>query len=376
VNERRPHPNRWQPLPRLVLRLALRQIVFAVPFALFFGTLYGATWENYKSAYLISLVFAYTIGFALMALDRWVLPRFERPTASGVNAMPIPMEIAFYSVSSILASYLAAAIVHFTFLPQILGSPRQFVVFGMFALLFSTLIGGIAYAMHFYRVAVERAGAIERVRAELAQAEVRALRAQLHPHFLFNTLNSIASLIHSNPHAAEEMTTRLAEVFRYALRASERDRASLAQELEFLRAYLDIERVRFGNRLRVEEHVEPGLESVPVPTLLLQPLVENAVRHGLAQRAEGGTLRLSARAEGGRLVLEVEDDGGGFDPAAAAERAPSDDGGFGLHAVRERLRAEGFENALAVESAPGKGTRVTVTLPLPSPSTPNAGARP
>ncbi len=358
------HRNRTAPLGRLALHLAVRQVVFAVPFAIFFGVLYGGTWESFKSAYLISLVFAFVIGFSLAAMERGRIPHLERPSALGGRTVPLPMEIALYTVSSILASYLAAAIVHFTFLPQILGSPRQFVVFGMFAVLFSTLIGGIAYAMHFYKVSVERAAAVERVRAELAQAEVRALRAQLHPHFLFNTLNSIASLIPTHPKAAEEMTTRLADVFRYALRASERDRAPLAQELDFLRAYLAIERVRFGDRLKVEEHVEPGVLNAAVPTLLLQPLVENAVRHGIAPRPQGGTIRLAARSEHGRLVLEVADDGLGFDPASPRTTTPDDDGGFGLHAVRERLRAEGMADAIAVESAPGKGTRVRITLPL------------
>jgi LytS/YehU family sensor histidine kinase len=220
--------------------------------------------------------------------------------------------------------------------------------------------------MHYYRISVERAAAVERVRAELARAELRALRAQLHPHFLFNTLNSIASLIPTHPKSAEEMTTRLADVFRYALRASERDRAPLAQELDFLRAYLDIEHARFGDRLRIEERIEAGVENASVPTLLLQPLVENAVLHGIASRPRGGTIRLGARAEDGRLVLEVEDDGTGFDPASTARREPGDDSGFGLHAVRERLRAEGLSDAIAVDSAPGRGTRVRITLPLTS----------
>jgi anti-sigma regulatory factor (Ser/Thr protein kinase) len=360
---------RRQPLWRILLRISLRQFLFAVPFALFFGTLYGGTWDHYWSAYLISVVFSFTIGLALMALDRWILPHLERPNATGGRSVPMPTEIASYTITSVLASYLAAAIVRFTFLPQILDNPRAFVIFGMYSLLFSMTIGGIAYAMHFYRVSIERAGAIERVRAELAQAELRALRAQLHPHFLFNTLNSIASLIPTHPKAAEEMTTRLADVFRYALRASERDRAPLSQELEFLRAYLDIEKARFGDRLRIEESIAPGVESAAVPTLLLQPLVENAVRHGIAPRPQGGTIRLAARADGDRLVLAVEDDGLGFDAAGAAAsphppRDADDAGGFGLHAVRERLRAEGLADAMTIESAPGRGTRVVLTLPL------------
>src|SRR5262249_19636433 len=154
------------------------------------------------------------------------------------------------------------------------------------------------------------------------------------PHFLFNTLNTIASLIHSNPAGAEDTTTRLADVFRYTLRASEREHARLGDELEFLRAYLDIERTRFGGRLRIEDAIAPGLESQLVPCLLLQPLVENAVRHGVSQRAEGGTVRITARRESDHLVIEVADDGPGFDG-----RGVPGGTGFGLHSVRERLRA-------------------------------------
>jgi two-component system LytT family sensor kinase len=227
------------------------------------------------------------------------------------------------------------------------------------------LFGGIAYAMHFYRESMARARAVEAMRIELARAELRALRAQLQPHFLFNTLNSIASLIPSNPVAAEEMTTRLADIFRYALKASEREQAPLGEELAFLRAYLDIERARFGERLAVEERIEPGLEAVLVPTLLLQPLVENAVRHGVASRPAGGRLVLEAARSGDGLVLVVADDGPGFDPAAPGD--PSGNG-FGLHSVRERLRAAGLPDALAIDTAPGGGTRVTVTFPSRSSS--------
>jgi LytS/YehU family sensor histidine kinase len=176
---------------------------------------------------------------------------------------------------------------------------------------------------------------------------------------LFNTLNTIASLIASNPGAAEETTTRLAELFRYALRASDRELAPLGEELEFLRGYLAVERARFGDRLRVEESIEPGLENIPVPTLLLQPLVENAVRYGVTSLPEGGVLRLSARRTGECLVLEVTDDGPGLDP-----QAPPSGSGFGLHSVRERLRAAGLSEALVIHSQPGTGTRVRITLPL------------
>jgi sensor histidine kinase YesM len=243
----------------------------------------------------------------------------------------------------------------------------------MYALLFSTLIGGVVYAFHFYHESIARARAVEAIRAELAQAELRALKAQVQPHFLFNTLNAIASLIHVNPAGAEEMTTRLAEVFRHTLSASERETTPLGEELAFAHSYLDIERARFGGRLRVETDVAPGLDRLLVPSLLLQPVVENAVRYAISPRAEGGTIRLSARRAGDALVLVVEDDGPGI-PAEVQSRALGEGSarepggrGFGLFALRERLRALGLEQALAIDAPAGGGTRVTITLPITQP---------
>ena len=354
------------PLARLV-QMLLFQPLWAIPFALFFGTLYGSgTLGSYLRAYQMSLVFAYSIGLAIWVIAAFVMPRLER---SGRGAsLGIQIGLCFVT-AAIVGSSLASFIIHFTIFPGFMGSWRAIVVSGLFALLFSGLFTGFNFAIVFYRMAVERARAAEQARAELAQAELRALRAQINPHFLFNTLNSIASLIATQPAAAEETTTRLAEVFRYALQASEREHAPLGRELEFVRSLLAIERTRFAGRLRVEESIEPGLEAVPIPTLLLQPVVENAVRHGVSDRPAGGSVRIGARRDGDRLLLEVADDGPGIDPSAAPSGT-----GFGLHSVRERLRAAGPPHALEIDSAPGRGTRVRIVLPItPLPPPPPKG---
>ena len=351
-----------------LLRLLWQQALWAIPFAIFFGTIYGSNGlRSYVRAYWISLVFAYTVGIALWALESFVLPRFGRPAYQG-GTRSIWSEGVGYTVTVLLASYAAAIVVHFTFLPGFLGSPRAVAISGMFALLFAVLFGGIAYAILFYRQAVERARAVEQLRAELAQAELRALRAQINPHYLFNTLNAIAALIATDPPAAEDLTTRLADVFRYALKGSEREHAPFGEELEFLRTTLTIERARFGARLKVEEAIEPGLESLAVPSLLLQPLVENAVRHGIGARIEGGTVRIAARRNGDTLVIAIEDDGPGLDGSS-----PRSGAGFGLHSVQERLRAAGPPHAIAISSTPGRGTRVQVTLPV-HPAAPTGAA--
>ncbi|MFN7921785.1 MAG: histidine kinase [Bryobacteraceae bacterium] len=169
-----------------------------------------------------------------------------------------------------------------------------------------------------------------KLRAELAEARLESLRIQIDPHFLFNTLHGISSLVHSDPDTAELMIANLSDLLRRSLDQRERPEIPLAEELDFLRLYLDIQRQRFGQRLRVIYEVDSGATSCFVPGMILQPLAENAIRHAIACRRPGGWLRIGARAEGGELVLEVED-GGGQPPALPLSE------GLGLRNTRERL---------------------------------------
>jgi len=356
--------------PMALVMILWRQPLWAIPFALFFGTMFGSGgMASYILAYKMSLVFAYLIGIGLW-IARYVALRDYYASDELEGETPVLRLAITYALCSLVPAYIASAIIHFTLMPGFLGSARAVVVSGMFTLLFTALFSGISFAASFYRQSMARARQVESIRAELAEAELRALRAQIHPHFLFNTLNTIAALIHEDPSGAEDTTTRLAEVFRYTLRASDHEHARFADELQFVRDYLEIERTRFGDRLRIEEQIEPGLENVSIPSLLLQPLVENAVRHAIAPRAEGGTLRLSARrAEGvdglgGTLEIQIADDGPGM-----REGAPSGTG-FGLRSVRERIQLAGPPHALEIESAAGRGTNVRLTLPIPAPATP------
>ncbi len=355
-----PVPRRkGSPLRRL-FGVLWRQPLWAVPFAVFFGLLNdsGRGWPVYVMAYEVSLVFAYAIGLALWAVGCFLAPRIQAGAAGSAEGASLRLGAA-YTVGAIVASYVAAYVIHRTLVPGFLGSPRAVIVDGLFTLLFCALFSGISFAQVFYRQAVERARAVETIRAELAQAELRALRAQVHPHFLFNTLNSIAALIRIDPAAAEDTTTRLADVFRYALRASDTSHAPFADELAFVREVLAIEHTRFGERLRVVEQIGPEVDAILVPTLLLQPLVENAVRHAIAVRPEGGTLTIAAARDVGLLRITVRDDGPGIAPDA-----PPSGTGFGLHSVRERLRALGPPHDFTIGRAAGGGTEAVVTLPV------------
>jgi len=222
------------------------------------------------------------------------------------------------------------------------------------------LIFLLAVAMHYLVLALEtaRAAQVRGVEARVLarEAELRALRAQIDPHFLFNSLNSIGTLTSEDPAAARRMCLLLAGFLRRSLQLGARDRIALAEELALADDYLAIEKVRFGARLALDQVVEEGAGECLVPPLILQPLIENAVRHGIAQLTEGGTLRLRARRAGGQLVLEVANP---RDPERSGRRGA----GLGIDNVRGRLRTLFGEAArLVIETG---GSEYIVTLALP-----------
>jgi len=196
---------------------------------------------------------------------------------------------------------------------------------------------------------------------QLARAELQVLKMQLQPHFLFNALNSISELVHRDPRSADRLIARLGHLLRLSLeQAAGHQMVPLRQELEFLKAYLEIEETRFRDRLVVELEAGPEVLDAAVPTLLLQPLVENAIRHGVAPRPAGGRVRFQARREGDRLAIEVCDDGPGF-PRSAAGFAE----GLGIRNTRERLRQLfGAGHGLRFENIAGGGARVAIELPF------------
>jgi signal transduction histidine kinase len=187
------------------------------------------------------------------------------------------------------------------------------------------------------------------------RAELKALRAQINPHFLFNALNAIAGLIHEHPALAEETVEHLAEVFRYTLRKSEREWARLDEEMEFVAAYLRVEQARFGERLRVELDIDPAVRVEQVPAMSIQPLVENAIKHGVSVVERRGVIRIGARREAGRLRVEVSDNGPGF--------VKTSGDGHGLRNVADRLRGYYGDAAhLSWENLP-EGARVWFEIP-------------
>jgi len=202
----------------------------------------------------------------------------------------------------------------------------------------------------------------------LLEARLDALQRQINPHFLFNTLNSIASLIRSKPDLAREMIVKLSHILRVLLR--DRDAfVPLSEELDFTDDYLDIEVVRFGEKLRVVKEIAPETLDIIVPSMLLQPLIENSIKHGLEPRISGGTVTLRSRIDNGRLLLEIEDDGVGIEPGGPTTAPVSglvrEGSGIGMRNVRERIQVlYGDEAHVDIISRPGRGTRVSLRMPL------------
>ncbi|MGH7470083.1 MAG: sensor histidine kinase [Longimicrobiales bacterium] len=222
------------------------------------------------------------------------------------------------------------------------------------------LIAGVSYLLRTQRQLRERETATARAEAAAAHAQLHSLRSHLQPHFLFNALHAVGSLVRTDPAAADRAIEQLGGLLRHALDHSHRESVPLGKEWEFVLSYLALEQLRLGERLRLDCDLEPAALDVLVPPFLLQPLIENAVRHGIAHRPEGGTIRVSAQRRNGTLALQISDDG-----AATADPRLTAGTGFGLEGVRQQIDAlYGGRGVLNVQRLASGGFAVTLNLPL------------
>ena len=301
------------------------------------------------------LTFPPTIVYAFICLAAWYPAR----------AMPLERARA----TSLLPTHLVAAMVlsglwllMFRAWARFLGKEavdavasrsHVFIVTGI-------LLYVIAVVFHYVLLAMERARAIEQremnVKLLAREAELKALKAQLDPHFLFNSLHSISALCGSNPQSARTLTTLLAEYLRKSLRVGSADSITLSEELELASSYLAIERIRFGPRLEFEQNIEESVRNYRVPPLLLQPLVENAVTHGVGHLLEGGVVQIAATRDGERVHIRVDNR---CDPDRPASRGE----GIGLSNTRRRIDAFYGEPARMVIENEADRFRVELVLP-------------
>ena len=226
-----------------------------------------------------------------------------------------------------------------------------------FNILVFWVIVAVTHAIDYSRMYRERELSAAELATHLARAQLRALQMQLNPHFLFNTLHAISSLMHRDVEAADRMIARLSELLRRTLEGHDAQEVRLAEELDFLGGYLEIERARFGERLTVRLDVAPDVLDAQVPSLILQPLVENAIRHGIEPNPGAGRVEIGVRRDGDTLIVTIEDNGRGL-PEKVDERV-------GLANTRARLRhLYGDRHEFELSDAPGGGLRVRMAIPL------------
>jgi sensor histidine kinase YesM len=315
----------------------------------------GTSLEYWLWGFLFNLIIALAIGLLLSNLYRFAQPLFLQR---------FPGRVGYWaSHVLILAIGVGLGVEVAVRLISTLGGSRVSMLRGdvlPVALVIAVVVTAVAVGFETLRGRARRVELkAERAQREALRAQLAALQARTNPHFLFNSLNTVAGLIEEDPGKAEDVLAKLSGLFRYSLEGSKTDWVRLDQEISAVRGYLDVERVRLGDRLQSEVSVEPGVGDLLVPPLILQPLVENAVLHAVAPRSKGGSLAVSARCSGAALCLEVTDDGPGL--GSSRHRGS----GTSLDDLAQRLEMiYGGEATLDTESPDEGGCRVTVTLPL------------
>jgi len=325
--------------------------LLGIAFGLFFGHRTG----HYAGSFIISFGISYTIWFFNALIFSLLVPRLQR--------FPRRKQIIFESLAILIADLsgfiLPMALFSHLFGFEFFQARILFINIGVF-MIFFLFIMGLAYSFAYYREVGKREMAEERFRALAARAELKALQAQINPHFLFNALNTISSLIDERPEKAQETIEKLADVFRYTLSASDKEFVMLREELEFIDSYLEIEKARFGSTLQVHRSIDPQVENVLIPSLILQPLVENAIKHGRNSKGEA-YLEISAWRVGSRVQIEVADQGKGI-PNVLKDKIF--ERGTGLRNVAERLRLiYGKDSGFDLQPNSPRGTRVVITIP-------------
>jgi hypothetical protein len=348
----------------LAARLRFLSLYYAcwLPYSIIYGlTLLVQRPEAHVTDAVVTGIWALGWSGTLGLGVRWGVRR-----ASVLGLSKVRSALIFATIAAAFAACNSAA----TVLGIWLGAPRDafenFISFAIWWELISGLtLGALLVAIFSVLTAHERLRE-QRLLAQRSdelriRAELQALRARLDPHFLFNTLHTITSLVQSDAHTAQIALERYGALMRYVLDTDrhQREEVTLEEELVFIRSYVELERLRLGDRLRVVEEIQEDALECRVLALTLQPLVENAIRHGIANRARGGTLRIAAHVDGDQLEIVVGDDGSGGDPRVLASTE-----GVGLRNVRQRLLARyGGAARIDVTSAPQEGWLVRIRMP-------------
>lgn len=319
-------------------------------------------WER---IFLVELTYAY-VWAALTPLILWLARRFPIERYKWVRSMLVHLGASLFvgfstRVLHDLMLFFAVSDAEWQFsLTKLLMNVYFMTDYGV---MLYWLILLISYSFSYQRRYREGEVRATRLEAQLAQAQLQALKMQLHPHFLFNTLHSISALIHKNADAADKMIARLGDFLRLTLENSGAQEVSLQEELEFLKCYLEIERIRFQDRLTVQMEIEPQALGARLPNLILQPIVENAIRHGISPRTSPGRIEIGARRLNGTLQVQVTDNGPGL--ASDSNTGSIVKAGVGLANTQARLKQlYGDQHRLDLSNASSGGLTVILEIPF------------
>ncbi len=315
---------------------------------------------------LLSLNVTYWYAWAALVPGMLWMARHYRfgrhtwPRAAAMHALGV---IAFTFMHAVLTIGMRVPIQEFFGRPAsfAMGFQELFFLYFDWEMMTYWAVVGLSHAIHFHNEAQERELTTAQLQTRLAEASLQSLQRQLHPHFLFNTLHTISALMHRDIEAADAMLAQLSDLLRLTLERVGTQDVALKEELDFLEKYLEIEQTRFGDRLQIQLNVHPDTLDAAVPNLLLQPLVENAVRHGIAQKIGGGRVEISATREGDELCLVVRDTGPGLSPDTRAAL----DTGVGLTNTRSRLQhLFGDRHRFEFQQPAGGGLAVKISIPF------------
>jgi len=358
--------NRWLKLLLLIplcLLLGLIDAVRSYTSAYYDGVFY-LSWKNALRWDLIAwLVWVFFIPLILRLSQRVRISRENWLWSASLFGL---LGLALASVKTIapIVSYMAFIQPLDEILNWLSLKPLFLLTDFLAAFVFYCFVLAFAQALNYYRQYREEEIRASRLESQFARAELQALKMQINPHFLFNTLHSISALQFEDAGAAQTMTARLGDFLRLTLDNSSTQIVSLSREIDFLKCYLDIERVRFGKRLTTNFEIAPETLEAQVPNLILQPLVENAIKHGTSKQAKAGLIRVGAKIVNGELHLEVADNGAGLTQNGNGANGFSHQG-LGLSNVRERLRQlYGANHSFELERAPEGGLLITISFPL------------
>ncbi|UCD37224.1 MAG: histidine kinase [Fidelibacterota bacterium] len=334
------------------------------------GIIFSA--EKYISAYMDGKSITILESMAYAMVSWYTFGFLALPSLYLFNRYPLKREkvftgIAVYLAASLMFSFLHTIITHLLwfrrFGPSFVVSdelPMHLVVHYSFNVVIFACVLGAYYLVTYYRSFREKEIRASQLEAQLSMSRLAVLKMQIQPHFLFNTLHAIGALMYDSVEAAHNMLTRLSDLLRISLEGTDQQEVTLDEEIHFLSQYLDIQRVRFQDRLSISLDIRPDTRSALIPSMILQPLVENAIKHGVEPHAGQAEVKIGSLVDNGRLIVQIIDNGPGLTASAEIEAEK----GVGLVNTRERLRhLYGEEGSLSLENGPSGGLIATLYLP-------------